>query len=162
MSNRIIYLAGPIEYEGDTWRTRATEMLAKLGFKTIDPLRNEQIYKVGKHLRSDLTDKEVVRRDLDDLRRTKLSGGLVLANLNKTSTGRSPIGTLFELMWSYDNSLPVVSIMGKNCDPHIKTHPWVRYCTTCETTSLTAAVAVIGKLFCDEEYKETEEDEGDA
>lgn len=147
---RLIYLAGPIEYEGDTWRAKATELLEKLGFKTLNPLRNEQIKKVGKHLVSDLSDTEVVRRDLDDLKRTSLSGGLILANLNKTSSGRSPIGTLFELMYAYDNNIPVVSIMGKNCDPHIKTHPWVKYCTTCTVTSLTAAVEIIERLFVDE------------
>jgi hypothetical protein len=161
MNRRYVYLAGPIEYEGDTWRKKAGEALIKLGFYPIDPLRNECIVRVGKHLASDLTDTEVVRRDLDDIKRVGLSGGLILANLNTTAAGRNPIGTLFELMNAYDNSIPVVSIMGKKCSPHIKTHPWVKYCSTCQCTSLTAALDTIERLFTDDDHpisKRTEED----
>lgn len=150
MSKRYIYLAGPIEYDGDTWRKKTAEMLLGYGFTALDPLRNEKILQVGKHLTSDLSDKAIVRRDLDDMNRVKLSGGLMLANLNRTSSGRKAIGTLFELMYAYDHQIPVISIMGKECPVSLKTHPWVKYCSTYEVTSLKGAMEVITSYFLDE------------
>lgn len=155
MKNRYIYLAGPIEYQGDTWRKKASVLVKEHGFVALDPLRNENIKKVGKHLESDFTDKGIVRRDLDDLNRTRLSGGLMIANLNKTADGRECVGTLFEMMYAYDHQIPVISIMGKACPVNLKTHPWILYCSTYETTSLTGAVECIVKYFLDEDVTTT-------
>ena len=144
---RYAYLAGPIEYEGDTWREKAAKSLNEIGFTAIDPLRNEKIVKVGQHLESDCSEKLIVRRDLDDLKRTSLSGGLMLANLNTTVSGRTPIGTLFEIRWSYENKVPIVAIMGRDTNVNVRTHPWVKYCVTYEATSMTDAIDAISKYY---------------
>lgn len=140
---RIIYLAGPIEIQGDTWRGRASEALAKLGFDTLDPLRGEELRKVGKHIESNLSPKAIVQRDKNDLRRTEISGGIVLANLNTTKDGRNPIGTLFELEWCTNHGVPVVAVMGRDCDPNYRTHPWICESVMYQATSVTDALNFI-------------------
>lgn len=149
MSERHVYLCGPCEVEGDTWRVKTAEKLVAMGFAPIDPLRNEKLTKVGKHVESDLTDKMVVRRDLNDLERTKDSGGLLLANLQTTVDGRNPMGALFEMMYAHTHQIPVISVLNDKCDVDVRTHPWVRYCTTYEATSLTRAVEAIELYFKD-------------
>lgn len=47
--------------------------------------------------------------------------------LDTTAEGRSPIGTLFELQFCYDNTIPVVAVMGVDCYESIRTHPWIRH-----------------------------------
>jgi len=144
---RLIYLAGCVEYKGDTWREKTAVALAEMGFGSIDPMRNEKIKKVGKHLESDLDDTLLVRRDIYDLDRAGASGGLMLANLNTTSDGRRPKGTLFEMQHAYDFKIPVISVMGRDCDPEIRTHPFVKYCTSYKATSLTDALRAIEHYF---------------
>ncbi len=144
---RFVYLAGPVEYEGDTWRGRAGTFVEKLGFEPIDPIRGEQLKRVGKHIESDVPDKVIVMRDLNDLRRVALSGGLVVMNLSTTSDGRKPIGTLFELQWCYDNQVPVIAVMGRDCDPNYRTHPWIKTMVTFEATSVTAALEMVESYF---------------
>jgi nucleoside 2-deoxyribosyltransferase len=144
---RCVYLAGPVEYEGDTWRERARAFLEKLGFETIDPIRGEQLKRVGKHIESDVPDKVIVMRDLNDLRRVALTGGLVVMNLSTTSDRRKPIGTLFELQWCYDNQVPVIAVMGRDCGPNYRTHPWIRTMVTYGAPSVTAALEMVESYF---------------
>jgi nucleoside 2-deoxyribosyltransferase len=141
---RIIYLAGPVEVEGDTWRERTAEALEKLNFETLNPLRGEEIKKVGNYVKSDISDKAIVARDKHDLERVRLSGGFVVMNLNSSEDGRNPIGTLFELQWCVDNGVPVLGIMSeRNCDSRIRTHPWVNESLSYKVTSVTAAINFI-------------------
>ncbi len=149
MSNRHVYLCGPVEVEGDTWREKTSIKLKELGFVPIDPLRGEDLKKVGRHVESDLSDKMIVRRDLNDMERTRMSGGLVLANLQTTADGRTPIGALFEIMWANVYQVPVISVLGEKTHVSIRTHPWVKFCSTDETTSLTKALEIIERYFKD-------------
>lgn len=157
--SRYIYLCGPVEVEGDTWREKTAEKLLSLGFHSIDPVRNENLRRVGKHIQSDIDDKMMVRRDLNDLERTRLSGGLILANLQTTSDGRTPMGSLFELMWAYIKGVPVVTILNSKVDVHIRTHPWVRYCSTYEASSMTDALKIVELYFSDFDYRKEEDGE---
>ena len=139
-----VYLAGPIEVEGDTWRERAGEKLRKLGFLPVDPLRSENIRRKGKHLESDMQDAAVAGRNKYDLHRAQITGGFVLMNLNTTKDGRRPTGTLFELQWCADRDVPVIAIIGpRDCDPNIRTHPWVTSQVMHVSTSVTAALEFI-------------------
>jgi nucleoside 2-deoxyribosyltransferase len=144
---RAVYLAGPVEVEGDTWRARAAEALEKLGFEPINPLRGEEIKKVGKHIQSDVPDKAIVVRDKSDLRRVQLTGGFVVMNLCTTSDGRDPIGTLFELQWCVDRDVPVIAVMGRGCKPNYRTHPWIKEAVGYEASSLTDALNFIENYF---------------
>ena len=144
---RCVYLAGPTEIEGDTWRTKAGEKLEQMDFEPIDPMRGEQLRRVGKHLESDVPDEAIVMRDLNDLRRTALTGGICLMSLDTTSDGRRPIGTLFELMWCWLHGVPVVAVMGRNTDPMYRTHPWVKTMVTYKATSMTDALKFIEAYF---------------
>ncbi|MEK0325347.1 MAG: hypothetical protein QQN63_06545 [Nitrosopumilus sp.] len=138
-----VYLAGPVEYGGDTWRERAGKFLLKLGFIPIDPLRNEKITKKGKHLESSISDEAIVGRNKYDLHRCRISGGFAIMNLSTTKDGRRPIGTLFELEWCAERDVPVVAILGKDCDPNIRTHPWIVSQVIYKATSVTDALNFI-------------------
>jgi hypothetical protein len=138
-----VYLAGPIEVEGDTWRERASNKLRELGFLPVDPLRSENIRRKGKHLESDMQDAAVAGRNKYDLHRAQITGGFVLMNLNTTKDGRRPTGTLFELQWCADRDVPVIAIIGRECDPNIRTHPWVTSQVMHVSTSVTAALEFI-------------------
>ena len=138
-----VYLAGPVEVEGDTWRERAGNKLRELGFIPIDPLRNESIRRRGKHIESDMQDSAVAGRNKYDLERARITGGFVLMNLNTTKDGRRPTGTLFELQWSADRDLPIIAIIGRECDPNIRTHPWTTSQVMHIATSVTAALEFI-------------------
>lgn len=146
MSPRLVYLAGPVELK-DTWRHWAMMQLSAAGFNTLDPMRGEECKKVGKHIESNVSDDLIVHRDLNDLQRVRASGGLCLMNLSTTDEGRRPMGTLFELMWCYDHQVPVVAVVGKKCDPNVRTHPWVRHMIAYPGTSVTDAVTLIKTYF---------------
>lgn len=121
-----VYLAGPVE-KVDTWRKLAAERLTSSGLRPINPLRNETIhFESGGVITSDIPDNAIVARDLNDLKATSLSGGFCLMNLQTSDEGRRPIGSLFELQYCYDHSIPVIAVMGEKCDRTISTHPWVR------------------------------------
>lgn len=143
---RYVYLAGPVEVQ-DTWRERAAERLAKIDFEAINPIRGEKHKTVGKHIESNISDSLIVTRDLNDLERTKASAGLVIMNLSTTEEGRKPIGTLFELMWCYQNNVPVIAIIGRNCDPSYKHHPWIKTMVSETVSSVTAALDLIEEYF---------------
>lgn len=143
---RYVYLAGPVELEG-TWRARAGEALAKMGLEPLDPLRGEDHKTVGKHIKASVPDSLLVMRDLNDMQRIKISGGLVLMNLSTTAEGRKPIGTLFELMWCWDNRVPVIAVMGRDCAPEIKNHPWIKTMVSYEASSVTDALNLIEEYF---------------
>lgn len=143
---RYVYLAGAVEID-DTWRKRAAEALSKMGLEPLDPLRGEEHKSVGKHIQASVPDSLLVMRDLNDMQRIKLSGGLVLMNLSTTKEGRKPVGTLFELMWSWDNRVPVIAVMGRDCPPEYKNHPWIKTMVSYEATSVTAALNLIEEYF---------------
>jgi hypothetical protein len=86
-------------------------------------------------------------RDLNDMQRIKISGGIVLMNLSTTAEGRKPIGTLFELMWCWDNRIPVIAVMGRDCDPGYRNHPWIKTMVSYEATSVTDALNLIEEYF---------------
>ena len=151
MSKRIVYLAGALELEGDTWRKRAGAALAKMNFIPLDPVRRETIKKVGKYAQSDMSDLAVVNRDLNDLKRMELSGGFVLMNLNNSSDGRRPMGTLFELEWCRSRNIPVVAIMGRECDSSLKNHPWVSVSVIYKASSVQDALTFIESYLAEED-----------
>ncbi len=147
---RYVYLAGPVELE-DTWRDRAAKVLAKMGLEPLDPLRGQNHTTVAnqqaKHIKASVPDSLLVMRDLNDMQRIKNSSGLVLMNLSTTSEGRKPIGTLFELMWCWENRVPVIAVMGRDCDPSYKHHPWIKEMVSYEATSVTDALTLIEEYF---------------
>lgn len=145
-TRRYVYLAGPVEFE-DTWRNRAGAALKKMGFEPLDPMRGEEHKTVGKHIESNIPDSLLVMRDLNDLQRCKISAGFVLMNLSTTKEGRKPLGTLFELMWAWSNRVPVVAIMGRECDPEYKKHPWINTMVSCKMSSVTSALSLIEEYF---------------
>jgi len=125
-NNPCVYLAGPVE-KVDTWRKQAAKKLAKIGLRPINPLRKETISFSGAVCTSGESDRVIVTRDLNDLKVTGMTGGLCLMKLDTTAEGRQPIGSLFELQYCYDNTIPVVAVMGTDCNEGIRTHPWVRH-----------------------------------
>ncbi len=143
---RYVYLAGPVELEG-TWRKRASEALTKMGLEPLDPLRGEDHKTVGKHIQASVPDSLLVMRDINDMQRIKISGGLVLMNLSTTAEGRKPIGTLFELMWLWGKRVPVIAVMGRDCDPSYKNHPWIKEMVSYEASSVTDALNLIEEYF---------------
>jgi len=142
----MVYLAGAVELE-DTWRARATEVLEKEGFIALDPLRGEECKVVGKHLVPNVPAELIVARDLNDLRRIKHAAGICLMHLKTTEDGRNPTATLCEMMWCYDNRVPIIAVIGPKCSPYLKNHPWVKVMVTHKETSLTAAMDVIVTQF---------------
>jgi hypothetical protein len=153
-----VYLAGACEVE-DTWRARAAKALEKLDFEPINPLRGETLRKAGKIVDTDITPKLLVTRDLYDMNQVRLSGGLFIMNLNTTSEGRKPIGTLMELCWAYVHGVPVVGIVGRDCAIEIRKHPWVEECVTHPCTSLKAALELVEEYFCYDVGEESRVDE---
>ncbi len=153
---RIIYLGGPVEAEGDTWRERTGEAVTKLGFDSLNPLRNELLVKVGHYVKSNLSDRQIVSRDLHDLHRVKLSGGFVIMNLNTTKDGRRPIGSLFELQWCKDHDVPVLAVINdKLTHSTIRTHPWVLETISYRVSSVTESIQFIREnLLDDKELRE--------
>ena len=145
-ARRYVYLAGPVEIE-DTWRARSIDVLAKMGLEGLDPMRGEQIVAVGQCLRSNVSDSLLVARDLNDLERTRLSGGLTLMNLSKTGEGRPPIGTLFELMWCWERKVPIIAVMGRECLPRYRNHPWIKLMVSEQVPSVTAGLKLIEEYF---------------
>lgn len=144
MHKRIVYLAGPVEVEGAVWRERVSKRLEELGFEPLNPLRGEEIRKVGKFVQSDIPDKTIVARDKSDMNRVRLTGGFVIMNLNTTNEGRPPIATLMELQWCVDHDVPVLGIMSdRDCDSRIRTHPWINESLSYKVTSVTAALAFV-------------------
>ncbi len=143
---RLVYLAGPIEIV-DTWRERAGAVLEKLGFESINPLRGEDFKKSGKYIQSDIPDTLIVMRDTNDLQRCNASGGFCLMNLAKTREGRNPIGTLFELQWCWERRLPIIAVMGAQCDPGYKNSPWIKTMVSYQATSVTDALTLIEAYF---------------
>jgi hypothetical protein len=143
---RYVYLAGAVEVE-DTWRKRAAESLLKMGLEPLDPMRGEKHKKVGKHVQANVPASLLVMRDLNDMQRVSLSGGLVLMNLSITKEGRKPVGTLFELMWSWQERVPVIAVMGRECPPEYKNHPWIKTMVSYEASSVGAALELIEEYF---------------
>jgi nucleoside 2-deoxyribosyltransferase len=147
---RYVYLAGPVELE-DTWRERAAKSLAKMGLEPVDPLRGQAHKTVAnqtsKHIKASVPDSLLVMRDLNDMQRIKNSAGFVLMNLSTTAEGRKPIGTLFELNWCWTNRVPVIAVMGRDCDPSYKHHPWIKEMVSYEATSVTDALNLIEDYF---------------
>lgn len=147
MSNTpCIYLAGPVE-KVDTWRNKAAKRLSKLGFRPINPLRKEHLSFNGSVCTSEASDRVIVTRDLNDLKVTAMSGGLCLLKLDTTAEGRKPMGALFELQYCYDNTIPVVAIMGTQCDESIRTHPWVRHHIVTSFPTVEEAINFIENYF---------------
>jgi hypothetical protein len=143
---RYVYLAGPVE-EVDTWRARASERLALLGLEGLDPMRGENIKKVGSHMTTDRPDNAVVSRDLSDMKRTAKSGGLCIMNFNTTKEGRRPGATMCELEYCRNAGIPVIAVIGKTCHPQFKNNPWVNVIASAQVTSVTAALKLIEDYF---------------
>ncbi|MFX0095567.1 MAG: hypothetical protein ACFFBD_27770 [Candidatus Hodarchaeota archaeon] len=143
---RYVYLAGAVEIE-DTWRMVATEKLAKIGFIAINPIRNEKLKSIGKHIKSETPDRLTVTRDLNDLNQIKLSGGLIIANLNTTKEGRRPCATLMEIFWAWTNQVPIIGVIGKSCEPILKYHPWLKVMVSAEVSSIEKAIDLIQEYF---------------
>lgn len=141
-----VYLAGPVE-KVDTWRKQAAKRLAKIGFQPINPLRKETISFDGSICKSEASDRVIVTRDLNDLKYTERTGGLCLMKLDTTAEGRKPIGSLFELQYCYDNTIPVVAVMGSRCDEGIRTHPWVRHHIVKAFPTVEEAISFIEDYF---------------
>ena len=68
-------------------------------------------------------------------------------NLSTTKEGRKPIGTLFELQWCWDNRVAVIAVMGRDCDPSYRNHPWIKVMVSAQVTSVTAGLKLIEEYF---------------
>lgn len=145
-ARRYVYLAGPVEVE-DTWRKTAAKALGEMGFEALDPMRGEDIKAVGKHVVTDYPDALVVERDLNDLERVRLSGGLCIMNFNTTKDGRRPGATWCELENCRKAGIPVIAIVGRNTHPATKNNPWVKVLAAARVTSLKAALELIEAYF---------------
>ena len=144
--NPCVYLAGPVE-KIDTWRKGAANRLSKIGFRPINPLRKEKVHFDGAVCTSEVSDRVIVSRDLNDLKFTERTGGLCLMKLDTTTEGRTPIGTLFELQYCFDYNIPVVAVMGVACDEGIRTHPWIRHHIVKSFPTVTEAIDFIENYF---------------
>ena len=143
---RYVYLAGPVELEG-SWRERASKALREMGLEPLDPLRGEEHKAKGKHIVASVPDALLVMRDLNDMQRIKLSGGLCMMNLSTTEEGRKPLATIMELMWLWLNQVPVIGIMGRDCSPEYRNHPWIKYMSSYQATSVKDALDLIEEYF---------------
>jgi hypothetical protein len=146
MAKKVVYLAGAVELT-DTWRGRAEKELRDAGFEPLNPLRGEECKAVGKHLVTNVTDKMIVARDLNDLRQVKQSAGVCLMHFKTTAEGRQPTATIAEMMWCYLNAVPIVAVIGPKCSPVLREHPWVKVMVASQSTSLTGAIETIIESF---------------
>jgi nucleoside 2-deoxyribosyltransferase len=156
-----VYLAGPCEAE-DTWRERAAEKLDALGFEAVNPLRGEKLRLKRGSITSDVPGTLSFDRDHYDLEQVKLSGGLIIANLDTTREGRDPTATIAECEWAFLNRVPLIAITGKRCKADLKNHPWLERWSCARCTSLTKALQIIELFFTYDDREESEvEDEED-
>ena len=145
-----VYLGGLVEAH-DSGREVTTHKLKQMGLEPVNPRRGEELVTEKGAIVSTtggypVTDKLMVARDLNDLRQIKLSGGFTIFNLTP-SEGRHPIGSLFEMQWCYDNTVPIITIMGHQAPPYLKHHPWITNHSTHILSNLPHTLNLIEKYF---------------
>jgi len=112
---RYIYLAGKIKSDHDATEYRATiaPILRKAGIYSLDPLRGKYAMRSWKNL----SDNEVVIRDLQDIKRAHV----VLAVMMKCED--TSFGTPCEIMYAWMHHIPVILITD---EVYLANHFWAR------------------------------------
>ncbi len=138
-----IYLAGPITGttfdDSSRWRHEVSKSLDGTTIKTLSPLRGKEYLKKEGILHSGTYDgtltsaKGIMRRDFFDCTRSSV----VIVNL--LGSKKVSIGTVMELAWCYQKSIPTVVIMEPgNLHNHIMLNDSMTY----QVNSLEKAIEV--------------------
>jgi hypothetical protein len=145
---KTVYLAGPITgctYTGCTdWRTHVSDLLALADITALDPMRGKQFLtdetSVGNNYQHPLgTPRGIMTRDHWDCTRCNV----LLVNL--LGATRVSIGTVMEIAWAWDSSIPVVVVMESEGNPH--DHAMIQEATGFRVSTLDEAVDVVVALL---------------
>lgn len=151
MVRKKIYLCGNISADPQTylWRDEATKILEP-NYTILNPAANKfnrEMLKMGKtdgtwHM------EEAVKKSQNILivkdYQLVASSDIILANLSIITTEKPPLGTVFELAWSWQLKKPVIAIVADNlyCQ-----HPFPRAVFSATAESLKDACELIRYLF---------------
>ncbi len=151
MSKKKIYLAGNISSDPATykWRVRAIELLSEK-FIVLNPTANYFNKKLLKDHKGDTESfiKEVVSRSqriliVKDFNLVQ-SSDIILVNVALVTPDKPPIGTVYELAWSWLLKKPIIAIVGDNL---YSKHPFTRATFSAEVDTLEDAVTLIEEFF---------------
>ena len=144
MNNNLVYLSGPIAgltfTEGADWREYATKCFPP-HIQGVSPLRGHRMLE-GLGPITNLMIEHPFRKDTAINRRDKfdtLRAAALLVNL--LGTKKVSIGTVMEMAWAFDHSIPVVLAIEPEGNVH--DHPMVRDCTTVRVSSLDEAIEAV-------------------
>lgn len=109
-----VYLAGSVQdhtsiQDANKWRLEAEDFLTKCGYRVLNPIR-------GKKHTIDGTPKEIVERDLEDI---KVSD-IILVEMDDLT--KRYIGTAMEIRDAWINGKKII-LWGMAC----RQHPWLKY-----------------------------------
>ena len=160
----VVYAAGPIAGctwdEAVDWRDWAKSQLPEVDFRS--PMRGKEFLKElertiptggeavqSHHLATAAVDAAIssphaiVVRDAWDV---ALANVLLVNLLPSTALGKSSIGTMFELAWTWKAQKPAVVVMEEG-DINPNSHPFVREAAYVVVPTLIAAVPVVRQLL---------------
>ncbi len=130
-----VYLSGCIAGftydEANVWRETVTDVFAKVGIATLNPLRRRLFYHADDE--DGVTPAAIVQRDVADVR----DSDILLIVWSHPS-----IGTACELWEAYREGKPIILVTQNNT---IRNHPWVRVCVT----RIFSCISDATKYICD-------------
>jgi hypothetical protein len=153
MKNYLVYLSGPISglnYQGSTdWREYATKCFPP-HIQGVSPMRAKRYLDDGKIIDGDQPLKFTLSADraintrnrFDTLRATA-----ILVNL--LGATRVSIGTMMEVAWAHDHSIPVVVAIEP--EGNIHEHPMLRDCISVRVSSLDEAIEAVTAIVSPDE-----------
>lgn len=151
MSNRYIYLAGPIagcdKSEANDWREYVSRQLAPHGIVGISPLRCEPIH--GPRYMLNYADpkfgtaRAISSKNVMDVRNCDLTFCYLPRELNER---RPSYGTVCELAWAYIIGKPTILVTD---DPYLSEHPVINVNAGWLLPTLEDGIEVVLGLFRD-------------
>ncbi len=144
---KTVYLAGPITgctYTGCTdWRSYAKNVLSVVGITGLDPMRGKDYLSDEKSLGNDYPHplscpRGIMTRDYWDCTRCDV----LLVNF--LGAEKVSIGTVMEVAWAFDHSIPIVIVMEKG-NPH--DHAMINEATGFRAYCLDEGLAIIKAIL---------------
>ena len=158
---KIIYLAGNISSDPRTyeWRELAVKLLSEK-YEVLNPAANSFNKKLLKYNKPDEVDKfvrDAVRKSqriliVKDFNLVNKSD-IILVDLTLVTPGKPPLGTIFELAWSWMLRKPVIAILPKNTEDLkgleklYATHPFITSSISGIAHSVEEAIELILEFF---------------
>ena len=147
---KVVYLAGNISSDPETytWRDRAIKLLR--GYRVLNPAGNPFNKKLIKYYdgKSEEFLKSAIKQSqgiliVKDFNLVKNSD-IILVNLGLITPEKPPLGTVYELAWAWYLKKPVVAIVGDNL--YCK-HPFTVATFSATAENLEDACKVIKEFF---------------